>query len=266
MIRRYYIIVYLMIISLCLSSSQDNFFNQFANQAFQFAYKSWNNQNYREVRHLNNIDKPSYVLATPGGSLYISSFMKNEVYWIPNIYKSQSQAVTLIHGSGLDGPWGMVLDNKILYVASFATDEIRKYNSTTGEFINSFGGEQYLDCPEGIVLGSNRTLYVASFLNDKVVKFNLEGDFLGVVADGSSGLKGPEDVLLMKDGSLLVTSHYSDNILKFNSQTGKFLGEFGKVDRPVGLALGYDGFVYVTSYSTDSIVILDSSGTNILLT
>lgn len=207
------------------------------------------------IKQLDKVHKPSYILATPQHTLYISSFLLDQVLFVSDTRHSGVPAITFTQGHGLDGPWGMVADDKYLYVASFATDQIHKYDLQTGKFVGAFGNESYLDCPEGMARGPNNTIYVASFLDDRVVKFSLpDGKFLGVVANKSHGLKGPEDVAFLPDGSLLICSHYSDTVLRFNSFSGEKLGVFARVEKPVGLTVGSDGHVYVTSYVTNSIL------------
>ncbi|XP_048583178.1 serine/threonine-protein kinase PknD [Nematostella vectensis] len=226
----------------------------FINPTFQVAQYLWEGKSTRIVKELEKVLKPSYILATPQHSLFISSFMIDQVLYVVDTRQSNSPAVTFASGHGLDGPWGMVADNSTLFVASFTTDRIHKYDISSGRFLGAFGSEQHLDCPEGMALGPNHTLYVASFLNDRVVKYSLGGQFLGVVADASSGLKGPEDVAFLPDGTLLICSHYTNNVLKLNTSTNKLIGVFAEVQKPVGLTVGLDGNVYVTSYVTNSIL------------
>ncbi|XP_031557390.1 uncharacterized protein LOC116294014 [Actinia tenebrosa] len=230
----------------------------FINPTFQVAHYLWEGKVTQIVKELDRVKKPSYILATPEHSLFISSFLDDQVLYVSDTRQKDSHAITFAQGHGLDGPWGMVSDGIFLYVASFTTDRIHKYELSSGKFISAFGSDSDpLDCPEGMVVGPNRTLFVASFLNDNILKYSLDGHFLGVVADKSNGIKGPEDVVLLPDGTLLVCSHYTDNVLKFNSTTNKFLGEFAKVERPVGLTVGSDRNVYVTSYVTNSILRYD---------
>lgn len=230
----------------------------FINPAFQVAHHLWEGKTTQIIKELNKVHKPSYILATPQHTLYISSFLLDQVLFVADTRQTGTPAVTFTQGHGLDGPWGMVADDKYLYVASFTTDQIHKYDLQTKRFVAAFGNESYLDCPEGMALGPNNTLYVASFLDDRVVKFSVpDGAFLGVVADRSHGLKGPEDVALLPDGSLLICSHYTDAVMRFNPSTGEKLGVFAKVEKPVGLTVGSDGNVYVTSYVTNSILRFD---------
>lgn len=180
--------------------------------------------------------------------------MTNEVLYVKNSRDATSPIVTFAKGNGLDGPWGIAVNHQYLFVASFTTDEIQKYDLETGKFVSSFGNENELDCPEGITFGPNNTLYVASFLNDKIVRYGIDGRYLGVVANSTSGIKGPEDVGFLNNGTLLVSSHYTDSVLMFDPENGNFLGVFAKVDRPVGIVIGLDGNVYITSYTSNSVV------------
>ncbi|KXJ07488.1 Serine/threonine-protein kinase PknD [Exaiptasia diaphana] len=227
----------------------------FVNPSFQVAHYLWEGKITQIVKELNKVKKPSYILATPYHSLFISSFLDDQVLYVSDTRQSGSVVRIFTSGHGLDGPWGMVSDGTFLYVASFTTDRIHKYHLESGNFAGAFGSEDdSLDCPEGMAIGPNRTLFVASFLNDKILKYSLDGNFLGVVADKSNGIKGPEDVALLSNGTLLVSSHYTNRILKINSTTNEFLGEFAKVERPVGITVGSDRNVYVTSYVTNSIL------------
>lgn len=214
----------------------------FINPSFQVAHHLWEGKEYQTVKELGKVHKPSYILATPQHTLYISSFLLDQVLFVADTRQTGIPAVTFTQGHGLDGPWGIVTDDKYLYVASFTTDQIHKYDLQTKKFVGAFGNESYLDCPEGIALGPDNNLYVASFLDDTVVKFSApDGQFLGVVADKSHGLKGPEDVAFLEDGSLLICSHYTDTVLRFNSSSGEQLGVFARVEKPVGLTVGSDG-------------------------
>lgn len=237
----------------------------FINPSFQVAHYLWQGKTTQVIKELDKVHKPSYILATPQHTLYISSFLLDQVLYVADTRQIGSPAVTFTQGHGLDGPWGMVADDEYLYVASFTTDQIHKYDLTTRRFVGAFGNESYLDCPEGMAICPNNTIYVASFLNDKVVKFSIpDGKFLGVVADKSHGLKGPEDVAFLKDGTLLICSHYTDNVLKLNSSSGEQLGVFATVEKPVGLTVGSDGNVYVTSYVSNSILRFDGQTGNFI--
>jgi len=228
--------------------------NSFINHEVEAAQFLWDGITKRQIKELSDIRKPSFIYSTPAHSLYISSFMTDEVLFVENSRDPIAPVVTFAKGHGLDGPWGIAVDSEYVFVASFTTDQVQKYEKKSGRYISAFGNENELDCPEGIVFGPNGTLYVASFLNDQIVKYSKEGEFLGVVVDQSKGLKGPEGVAFLHNGTLLVTSHYTDNILMFGHENGDCEGVFAHVNKPVGIVVGVDGHVYVSSYVTNSVL------------
>lgn len=70
---------------------------------------------------------------------------------------------------GTDGPWGMAGKDGILYVASFGSDQIIKFDIRNGLFLGYFGDSTVLDSPEGIRFGPDGLLYVVSFLRNEVI-------------------------------------------------------------------------------------------------
>ena len=59
------------------------------------------------------------------------------------------------HGTGVDGPTGLAVDSHLrLFVASFGTDQILRYDSVTGKLIDVFinDDEGRMDGPEGLLL------------------------------------------------------------------------------------------------------------------
>eukprot|EP00041_Stephanoeca_diplocostata_P036448 m.1332069 g.1332069 ORF g.1332069 m.1332069 type:complete len:356 (+) comp24868_c0_seq7:44-1111(+) len=195
---------------------------------------------------VQKVDKPSYTLAVEN-KVFVSGFWSNEVYEV----SSDSSIKVFAKGNGLDGPWGLAVREGILFVASFATDFIHRYDINTGAFLGAFGGEYELDCPEGMAVNNDGTvLYVASFLQDAVVAYTPEGDYLGVLI--ASHLKGPEDVAVLPNGDVLVTSHYSDTVVRCTPQ-GVYLGTFAAVAAPVGITVGFDGHVYVAAYKDNAV-------------
>ena len=78
-----------------------------------------------------------------------------------------------------------------LLVSSFATDQVKRYNGTTGAFIDNFASGGGLDGPIGLVRGTDGNLYVSSFLTDQVKRYNgTTGAFIDTFASGG-GLDGP---------------------------------------------------------------------------
>lgn len=198
---------------------------------------------------VGEMSHPSYVLAVDE-VIFVSEFWDNRVVQL----RPGSPASVFTAGGGLDGPWGLVVVGDVLFVASFATDRIHRYNITTTEPLGLFGSENELDCPEGIAVDSNGTLYVASFLTDSIAKYSTAGQFLGHLV--VPGLRGPEDVAVLPNNDILVTSHDSDEIFRV-SPDGASVEVFASIESPVGLTVGLDGNVYAASYQKHAIVRYD---------
>ena len=60
-----------------------------------------------------------------------------------------------------------------LYVASFASNTVRRYDGTTGAFIDDFvtAGSGNLMGPVGVAFGPDGNFYVSSFLGDNVLRY-----------------------------------------------------------------------------------------------
>jgi len=206
---------------------------------------------------IKKVIKPSFVLPVEN-YLYVSAFWIDQVVRINLEPRSRGQdeppMITFAQGHGLDGPWGLAVRDGILFVASFTTDTIHRYSLETGEFVDFFGNEDELNCPEGIEFNERGELLVVSFLGDELVQYTEDGTFM--MAVGKDYLKGPEDLTILLNGDVLVTSHFGDEIVRFtdNGAGGyMFAGRFAEVKAPVGLTRGPDGHVFTTSYVSNSV-------------
>ena len=164
---------------------------------------------------------------------------------------------------GLDGPTTAVFGpDGNLYVASFNTDEVLRYDGATGAFLNVFvtansGG---LNGPDaGTTFGPDGHLYVLSYWNDKVIRYDgTTGASLGdFVSAGTGGLTNPRTLRFRSDGVLYVSSEGSNGILRFD-RTGALIDKFIAVAAPTGFVISpYDGNVYVESISKQTVVVFD---------
>jgi len=89
-------------------------------------------------------------------------------------------------------PWVInVAKAQDLYVSSSHTDQVLRYNGTTGAFMNVFASGGGLDEPLGLVFGPDGNLYVSSGVTDQVLRYNgTTGAFMNVFASGG-GLSLP---------------------------------------------------------------------------
>ncbi|KAJ7374117.1 hypothetical protein OS493_009454 [Desmophyllum pertusum] len=54
----------------------------FINPSFQVAHYLWEGKTTQTIKELDKVHKPSYILATPQHTLYISSFLLDQVLYV----------------------------------------------------------------------------------------------------------------------------------------------------------------------------------------
>ncbi len=164
---------------------------------------------------------------------------------------------------GLDGPTCAIFGaDGNLYVASFNTDEVLRYDGADGSFIDVFvtAGRGGLNGPDaGMVFGPDGHLYIPSHFNHRVIRYaSADGSSLGnFVGPGVGGLANPRTLRFRSDGVLYVSSQGSDAILRYD-RGGAFLDAFISVGDPTGFVLSpFDGNVYVTDILRDAVTVFD---------
>ena len=114
------------------------------------------------------------------------------------------------YGSGgLIGPRGVAFSpDGSLFVASFNTNQVLRYDGSTGAFLGTFvaAGDHGLNLPRDLVFGPDGNLYVGSFGSGDVFRYKgstgaFIDDFIPV---GTGDLGGPT-VLLFGEGSSTAT-------------------------------------------------------------
>jgi hypothetical protein len=164
---------------------------------------------------------------------------------------------------GLDGPTCAIFGaDGNLYVASFNTDAVLRYDGADGSFIDVFvtAGQAGLNGPDaGMAFGPDGHLYVPSYFNHRVVRYDgADGASLGdFVAPGAGGLLNPRTLRFRSDGVLYVSGEGSGSILRFD-RNGAFLDAFITVAAPTGFVLSpFDGDVYVADIQRDAVSVFD---------
>jgi hypothetical protein len=148
-----------------------------------------------------------------------------------------------------------------LYVADFndgiaSSGDVKRFNGTTGAFIDAFTSGYGMSHPSGLTFGPDGNLYVSDEAN--IVRFNgTTGEFMNVFAPGGSdGLPvppcGPADQGLAfgPDGNLYASIPYCDTIARYNGLSGAFINFFvsagsGGLAGPNAFAFGPDANLYV---------------------
>lgn len=148
-----------------------------------------------------------------------------------------------------------------LFVASFDTDSIFRYDGDTGAPLGRFvapraGG---LRQPLGLSFGDDGHLYVGSFETNAILRYHgITGAFLGaLVASGGDRLKGPAEFVFGPDTRLYVSSMIGNEVLRFDGNSGEFIDVFapmlGVPETPAGLAVDSTGNLYVGDASSQRI-------------
>jgi hypothetical protein len=153
-----------------------------------------------------------------------------------------------------------------LYIASGRSEEVLRYNATTGAFVDDFipaisGG---FSGGNPLAFGPDGNLYITS--TSGVVRYDgSTGAFLGTfIATGSGGLSGPGAPAFDPSGSYLyVASGGTNQVLKYNAQTGAFVGVTASsgLSNPTEVIFGSDGLLYVLSRGNNRILRYTESGT-----
>ena len=204
----------------------------------------------------------------PSGRLYVSSSNTDEVLR----YSSDGTFEDVFVGpnsGGLDGPKDVQFstDGKYLYVSSFLTGEILRYDAHDGKFIDNFVSShdgKIMD-PAFAVFGPDDNLYVSS--DNRILRFDgSTGLFINdFVMRGSGGLNLSSGFAFDPSGRLYVSSSNTDEVLRYSSD-GTFEDVFvgpnsGGLDGPTGMAFDPSGRLYVSSSNTDEVLRYSSDGT-----
>jgi len=161
----------------------------------------------------------------------------------------------------LDGPTAAVFGpGGDLFVASFETDQILRFDGRTGRYEGVFvaAGAGNLNGPDaGTKFGRDGLLYVPSFWNDRVLRYDASGAFVDdFVSFREGGLRQPRD-LVQHAGDWYVASSATNAILRYD-EDGVFLGVFAVIGRPYSVAFNdFDGNLYATSLNSDAVRVFD---------
>ena len=162
-----------------------------------------------------------------------------------------------------------------IYISSRGTNEVKRYNPNTGQFISNFvtansGG---LNTPQEVIFhpGDGNLIVTGRFNSDIKLYNGQTGAYMGNFSHGYS-LDQPTKTTIGPD-SLLYVSQWGSNkqkVVRFNLTTGAFIDEFTSVNVPNGMGHAWDEDrrMYVARWGNgsngeimrfDSLGILDST-------
>ncbi len=205
----------------------------------------------------------------PDGLLYACAEQTDEIVRIDpdalalvDAFVSDDPLTSEDETGGIDGPTSAAFGpTGDLYVASFETDQVLRYDGATGAFLGVFvsSGSGGLDGPDaGTLFGPDGNLYVPSFFNDRILRFDGgSGAFVDeFVSFREDGLRQPRDIAFHQ-GLVYVASSGSGQILRWEPD-GDFAGVFATSGVPYSLAFNPDdGNLYVVALQGDSVRIFD---------
>ena len=148
-----------------------------------------------------------------------------------------------------------------LFVSSWGTHKIQRFEGVSGEFTDTFAASEDLLLPLGLAFGTNRnpSLFVVSPGTHSVLRYDGQtGEYLGVFAQ-SEELVNPQDLVFgPHDGHLYVSSFDTHSVVRFNGLTGASMGVFctlpGLTPRAVAFS-PHDGDLYVSSAFSNQVFI-----------
>lgn len=168
----------------------------------------------------------------------------------------------LIAPGGVATPAAMTLspDNSALYVASQSTDQVLRFNPTTGAALGSFSlpaGSQ----PAGMKFGPDGNLYISLFGAGVVNKYNpLTGALAGSVLTGLGGPSG----LAFSGNTVYVADLGGGSVQRANSDgTGQNIivtPGSGGLQTPKSVTFGPAGALYVSDFFGSAIRKYDPLG------
>ncbi len=215
----------------------------------------------------------------PDGQLYTTNFAQNTVLryhagtGAPMPAQGSAGAVFVpAQSGGLVTPNGLAFDpsGKHAYVSSIGTtSSVLRYLPGTGKFVNSFTGTAKVFA-RGVTFGPNGFLYVTS--DKDVLRYDAAGKALGVFVTDPATPPTHYDLAFGPDGNLFVTANGTNSVLRYGPTGAKLpaAGQpagsatfvtpgLGGLDRPMGVAFGPDGLLYVASAGSNQILRYDAA-------
>lgn len=171
---------------------------------------------------------------------------------------------------GLDAPTGLTFGpDGNLYVCGFNSDNVIRYDGTTGNFIDVFvtAGSAGLNGPDaGMMFGPDGNLYIPGWFSNRVHRY--DGTTGASTGTFISSIGRPRTLVFREGtGTLLVTSWLNNRVEEFNAASGAFVSIFSSLGtnaRPTGMAYGPDGNIYVASDNLNQVWQLDAASGAIL--
>lgn len=189
--------------------------------------------------------EPRGLRFAPSGDLYVAEQKSGEIARI-----NPAGSVTRI-ARGLAGPHDLALDaDGNLYVAEMHANRVAMISraGSVSTYIPN------INAPVDLDFGPRGELFVCELYNGRVTAFKGR-KFERVVA---SGLRWPHGLAFDPAGAIFINENTGNRIVKV-APTGA-VQPFAQIDRPVGLALGKSGDLYVAQPQVGKVSRVTSDG------
>lgn len=223
-----------------------------------------------------DLDGALGITVGPDGRIYVASEEANMVVRYDGAtgaydgrFVWDDPATPADETGGLSGPGAVLFgpDGR-LYVSSFDSDAILRYDGATGAFVDVFvaAGAGMLDGPDaGMVFGPGGDLFVPGFYSHTVSRFAAaDGAPLPEFTGMDMRLDNPRTLIFAGD-HLYVANEASDEVLRFDGVSGTFVDVFvaagaGGLDGPAGMVFDAEGVLHVASINNDRVLRFGADG------
>jgi len=201
------------------------------------------------------------------GNLLVTGFAASNVTEFDRFNGATLGVVVPPASGGLTLPGGIDFGSGgDIFVASFTTNEVIRYQGSGGALIGTFatlGGNFSIFM---LRFGPNGNLFVGDTSADRVLEFDgTSGALVGTfVASRSGGLDNPVGLAFGRNGNLFVVSQRTNSVIEYNGTSGALVGTFADLGRAgftvlIDLVFNAAGDAFVTTSGNDSVARVDGA-------
>ena len=196
--------------------------------------------------------------------IYVSNQSVNNSYlrrYSPSNFSTYEVELTSAGGENFNGPHFIDLDSDgNIYFADESNSNIKSFTSDW-VYIRTYDGNGAFNSTMGVALGSDGYLYVTEN-NTNVRKIVVSTGAIDTTWSSASG--SLRDIAVDRNNEYVYICDMNDNIVEKYTTDGTFAGNIsgydGDFDFPDGIAVDYDGYIYVGDIGGGRIQKFDSEG------